>query len=151
MAIGLGADVTAARHQPHQTGVIWKMCSVHASKPVTPDAHAINELVHDADLVIGAIYLQGKRAPKLISRANIASMRPGSALVDVAIDQGGCAETSRPTSHSHPTYIEEGVVHYCVTNMPAACARTSTQALTQVTLPYALRLANQGWYLGHAY
>lgn len=144
MAIGLGADVTLLdisqarlRYLEDVFGARLKTCY--------SDAHAISELIPDADLVVGAIYLQGKRAPKLISRTNIASMRPGSAFVDVAIDQGGCAETSRPTSHSHPTYIEEGVVHYCVTNMPAACARTSTQALTQVTLPYALRLANQGW------
>jgi alanine dehydrogenase len=144
MAIGLGADVTLLdisharlRHLEEVFGARLKTCY--------SDAHALEELIPATALVIGAIYLPGKRAAKLISRAHIASMQPGSALVDVAIDQGGCAETSRPTSHSHPTYIEEGVVHYCVTNMPAACARTSTQALTQVTLPYALRLANQGW------
>ena len=144
MAIGLGADVTLLdishaklRYLEDVFGARLKTCY--------SDAHAINALVPDADLVIGAIYLQGKRAPKLISRANIAAMRPGSALVDVAIDQGGCAETSRPTSHSHPTYIEEGVVHYCVANMPAACARTATQALTNATLPYVLALADKGW------
>ena len=108
------------------------------------DAAALAELVADADLVIGAVLLPGKKTPKLITRQMLASMRPGSVLVDVSIDQGGCAETSRPTSHSQPTYIEEGVVHYCVTNMPAACARTATQALASVVLPYALRLANQG-------
>lgn len=144
MAIGLGADVTLLDISHARLHYLEDVFGARL-KTCYSDAHAIKELVPDADLVVGAIYLQGKRAPKLISRANIAAMRPGSALVDVAIDQGGCAETSRPTSHSHPTYIEEGVVHYCVTNMPAACARTSTQALTQVTLPYALRLANQGW------
>ena len=108
------------------------------------DTAALAELVTGADLVIGAVLLPGRKAPKLITRKMLAGMRPGSVLVDVSIDQGGCAETSRPTSHSHPTYVEEGVVHYCVTNMPAACARTATQALASVVLPYALRLANQG-------
>lgn len=107
------------------------------------DTAAIASLVRDADLVIGAVLLPGRKAPKLITRQMVAAMRPGSVLVDVSIDQGGCAETSRPTSHSHPTYVEEGVVHYCVTNMPAACARTATQALAAVVLPYALRLAQQ--------
>jgi alanine dehydrogenase len=98
----------------------------------------------EADLVIGAVLIPGKLSPKCISRALLKKMRPGSVIVDVGIDQGGIAESSRPTSHSAPIFVEEGVVHYCVPNMPAAVARTSTQALTQATLPYALKLANLG-------
>lgn len=88
--------------------------------------------------------IPGKRAPRLLSRNMITAMKPGSVLVDIAIDQGGCADTSRPTTHSHPTYVEAGVVHYCVTNMPGAAARTATLALTAVTLPLALELADKG-------
>jgi alanine dehydrogenase len=99
------------------------------------------EIVKQADLVIGGVLTPGQLSPKLISRAVLASMRPGSALVDVGIDQGGIAETSRPTTHSQPTYIEEGVVHYCVPNMPAACARTASLALERAVLPYVQMLA----------
>jgi alanine dehydrogenase len=106
---------------------------------------AIDELARDADLVIGAVLIPGKQAPKLLKRATVEAMKGGSVFVDVAIDQGGCAETSRPTSHSEPTYTEAGLVHYCVTNMPAACARTATLALTNATLPYALELAGKGY------
>jgi len=90
------------------------------------------------------VLLPGKLAPKLISRALLKRMRPGSALIDIAIDQGGIAETSKPTSHSQPLYVEEGIVHYCVPNMPSACARTATLALTQATFPYVMKLADQG-------
>ena len=109
------------------------------------EAVAIDELARDADLVIGAVLIPGKQAPKLLKRATVEAMKRGSVFVDIAIDQGGCAETSRPTSHSEPTYTEAGVVHYCVTNMPAACARTATLALTNATLPYALELAGKGY------
>jgi alanine dehydrogenase len=95
-------------------------------------------------LVIGAVLLPGARAPRLITRAGLRSMRPGSVIVDVAIDQGGIFETSRPTSHTEPLYVEEGVVHYCVPNMPSAVARTATLALTQATLPHALQIATLG-------
>jgi alanine dehydrogenase len=98
--------------------------------------------VADADLVIGAVFLPGQRSPKLLSRSTLGAMRPGSALVDVGIDQGGIAETSRQTTHSHPIYIDEGVVHYCVPNMPAACARTASLALSHAVLPYVQMLAN---------
>ncbi len=108
------------------------------------EALAIAEQVARADLVIGAVLLPGKLAPKLIPRALLKRMRPGSALVDIAIDQGGIAETSKPTSHSQPLYVEEGIVHYCVPNMPSACARTATLALTQATFPYVMKLADQG-------
>ena len=96
----------------------------------------------DADLVIGAVFLPGQRSPKLLTRSMLAAMRPGSALVDVGIDQGGIAETSRQTTHSNPIYVEEGVVHYCVPNMPAACARTASLALSHAVLPYVQMLAN---------
>jgi len=103
------------------------------------------EEMPQVDLLIGAVLLPGARAPKLIRREMLRRMRPGSVFVDIAIDQGGCAETSHPTSHSDPVYVEEGIIHYCVTNMPGAYARTATQALTNVTTPYAIKLANLGW------
>ncbi len=106
---------------------------------------AIERHVIDADLVIGAVLVPGADAPRLITRDMVRQMRRGTVIVDVAIDQGGCSETSRPTSHSDPTYVEEGVVHYCVTNMPGAVARTSTFALNNATLPYVVNLANKGW------
>ncbi len=105
---------------------------------------AIETNVVGADLVVGAVLVPGAAAPKLITRDMVSQMRPGSVFVDIAIDQGGCAETSRPTSHAEPTYVEEGVVHYCVTNMPGAVARTSTFALNNATLPFALALADKG-------
>ncbi|HJS84503.1 MAG TPA: alanine dehydrogenase, partial [Acetobacteraceae bacterium] len=105
----------------------------------------IEREVISADLLIGAVLVPGAAAPKLVSRAMVRAMRPGSVLVDIAIDQGGCFETSRPTTHSEPTYVEEGVVHYCVTNMPGAVARTSTFALTNATLPFVIALAEKGW------
>jgi alanine dehydrogenase len=106
---------------------------------------AIEEHIAGADLVVGAVLVPGAAAPKLITRAMLRSMRPGSVFVDISIDQGGCAETSRPTSHAAPTYVEEGVLHYCVTNMPGAVARTSTFALNNATLPHGLALADKGW------
>jgi len=106
---------------------------------------ALNRYVAGADLVIGAVLVPGAAAPKLVSREMLRTMRPGSVLVDVAIDQGGCFETSRPTTHAEPTYVEEGIVHYCVANMPGAVARTSTFALNNATLPFTLNLANKGY------
>ena len=106
---------------------------------------SIEHAVLDADLVIGAVLVPGASAPKLVSRETVARMRPGSVLVDVAIDQGGCFETSRPTTHADPTYVVDGVVHYCVTNMPGAVARTSAVALNNATLPFTLQLADKGW------
>ena len=105
----------------------------------------IEREVAAADLVIGAVLIPGGAAPKLVSRELVRAMRPGTVLVDISIDQGGCFETSRPTTHAAPTYIEEGVVHYCVTNMPGAVARTSTVALNNATLPFVLALADRGW------
>ena len=106
---------------------------------------SIADLVRSADLVIGAVLLPGAAAPKLVTRDMLKTMRPGAVIVDIAIDQGGCCETSKPTTHSHPTYVVDGIVHYCVANMPGAVARTSTFALNHATLPFALALADKGW------
>ncbi len=111
---------------------------------VIPNRAITAASVADSDVVIGAVLVPGAKAPKLVSREMIKSMRPGSVVVDIAIDQGGCFETSRPTTHSDPTYVEEGVVHYCVANIPGAVARTSTMALTAATLPYLVRVAANG-------
>ena len=106
---------------------------------------AVERAVLDADLVIGAVLVPGAAAPRLVSRETVARMRPGSVMVDVAIDQGGCFETSRPTTHADPTYVVDGVVHYCVTNMPGAVARTSAVALNNATLPFTQQIADKGW------
>ena len=111
---------------------------------VIPNRARTAQYVRESDVVIGAVLVAGAKAPKLVSREMIASMRDGSVVADIAIDQGGCFETSRPTTHSEPTYVEEGVVHYCVANIPGAVARTSTLALTSVTLPYLIRIADEG-------
>jgi alanine dehydrogenase len=108
------------------------------------DRHVIREQLRLADLVIGAVLIPGAKAPCLVNRDDLKLMKPGSVIIDVCIDQGGCLETSRPTTHSDPTYIEEGVVHYCVTNMPGAVGRTSTFALCNVTLPWVVAIANRG-------
>jgi alanine dehydrogenase len=111
---------------------------------VIPNRARTAAYVKESDVVIGAVLVAGAKAPKLVSREMIASMRPGSVVADIAIDQGGCFETSRPTTHSEPTYVEENVVHYCVANIPGAVARTSTLALTSVTLPYLVKIADSG-------
>ncbi len=111
---------------------------------VVPNRARVSAYVADSDVLIGAVLVPGTKAPKLVSREMIASMRPGSVAVDIAIDQGGCFETSRPTTHSDPVYVEEGVVHYCVANIPGAVARTSTLALTSATLPYLVDVAREG-------
>jgi len=108
------------------------------------NSYNIAAATQEADLVIGSVLIPGTTAPKLVTRAMVAAMKPGAVIVDVAIDQGGCIETARPTSHSHPSYTDEGVVHYCVTNMPGAVAHTSTLALTNATIPYVLKLAKLG-------
>ncbi len=105
----------------------------------------IREEVKHADLVVGAVLIEGARAPRLVTREMIKTMKPGAVIVDVAVDQGGCIETTRPTTHAAPTYIVDGVVHYCVANMPGAVGRTSTYALTNATLPFVLELATKGW------
>ncbi|MGR3455233.1 alanine dehydrogenase [Pseudooceanicola sp.] len=143
MAVGLGAEVTVLdrsaevleRIDHHYHGRIRTLYSTGA---------VLAEAVAQADLVIGAVLIPGAAAPKLVTREMLRSMAPGSVVVDVAIDQGGCFETSRPTTHDNPTFTEEGIVHYCVANMPGGVARTSTYALNNATLPHALALANHG-------
>jgi alanine dehydrogenase len=144
MALGLGADVTLFDRSLNRLRELDKLYGP-ALKTVYSTPASIEQALSEADLVVGAVLIPGKSAPKLISRSALKKMQPGSVLVDVAIDQGGCAETSRPTTHSNPTYVVDGVIHYCVANMPAACARTSTQGLTSATLPYALKIANMGY------
>ncbi len=112
---------------------------------VMSNSHNIARFLPRADLLIGAVLIEGVRAPRLVTREMLSTMKPGSVIVDVSIDQGGCVETSRPTTHSDPTYIVDGVVHYCVTNMPGAVGRTATYALTNATLPYLVKLAGMGW------
>lgn len=143
MALGLGAEVTVLDNNLARLRQLDDLFGPGLRTRFS-EAHALEELILNADLVVGAVLLPGHAAPKLISREQVSRMRRGAVIVDVAIDQGGCVATSRPTSHSDPMYIEEGVVHYCVTNMPGACARTATMALTNATLPYALQLAGQG-------
>jgi alanine dehydrogenase len=111
----------------------------------------VEEEVIDADLVIGSVLIPGAKTPKLISRSLVKLMKPGAAFVDIAIDQGGCAETSRPTTHRNPIYVEEELVHYCVTNMPAIVPNTSTYALTNATLSYGLEIADRGFPLAFAH
>ena len=111
---------------------------------VVPNRARLAAYIAESDVLVGAVLVPGTKAPKLVSREMIASMRPGSVVVDIAIDQGGCFETSRPTTHSNPTYVEEGVIHYCVANIPGAVARTSTWALTSATLPYLVQVAKLG-------
>jgi alanine dehydrogenase len=111
---------------------------------VVPNRARTAAYVAESDVVIGAVLVAGAKAPKLVTRDMIKTMRPGSVIVDIAIDQGGCFETSRPTTHSEPTYVEEGVVHYCVANIPGAVARTSTLGLTSATLRYVVRVAAHG-------
>ncbi len=144
MACGLGADVTLVDANldrlRYLSDVMPANCKLIMSNPLT-----IRELLRHADLVIGAVLIPGAKAPKLITREMLGVMKRGSVLVDVAIDQGGCFETSHATKHSDPVYVVDGVIHYCVGNMPGAVARTSTLALTNATLPYAATLADKGW------
>jgi alanine dehydrogenase len=144
MAVGLRADVTVVDRSVKRLRELSTMFGSQL-KTVYSTANAIEELVRDADLVIGAVLIAGAAAPKLVTRAMVKSMTPGAVLVDIAIDQGGCFETSRPTTHAEPTYVLDGVIHYCVTNMPGAVPRTSTFALTNATLPYVRAIADHGW------
>ena len=144
MAVGLGADVTILDRDPEAL----ERLGIHfESRAKTRFSNRANlaEAVAEADLVIGAVLIPGAAAPKLVTRDMLATMKTGAVLVDVAIDQGGCFETSHATTHSEPTYVVDGIVHYCVANMPGAVARTSTYALNNVTLPHALSIADKGW------
>jgi alanine dehydrogenase len=143
MAVGLEASVTIIDRSIPRLKELDLQFGARATT-LFATTEAIERSVLAADLVIGAVLVPGATAPKLVTREMVRRMRPGSVLVDIAIDQGGCFETSRPTSHSAPTYVEEGVVHYCVTNMPGAVPRTSTYALTNATLPFVMALAEKG-------
>ena len=144
MAVGLGADVTIMDNNPDQLERLGIHFESRAKTRFSNHAN-LADLICRADLVIGAVLVPGAAAPRLVTREMLACMKPGAVLVDVAIDQGGCFETSRPTTHDHPTFVVDGIVHYCVANMPGAVARTSTYALNNVTLPRALRIAELGW------
>jgi alanine dehydrogenase len=144
MACGLGAKVYLLDKDldrlRYLSDVMPANCFLLASSPA-----AIRELVTRADVVIGAVLIPGAKAPRLVTRDMLATMKKGAVMVDVAIDQGGCFETSRPTTHRQPVYTVDGVIHYCVANMPGAVAKTSTMALTNATLPYAVQIASRGW------
>jgi alanine dehydrogenase len=144
MAVGLRADVTVVDRSVERLRELSTMfgSSIRTAYSTT---ETIELLVKDADLVIGAVLVVGAAAPKLLTRATIATMKPGTVLVDISIDQGGCFETSRPTTHAEPTFVVDGVIHYCVANMPGAVPRTSTLALTNATLRYVRALADLGW------
>ena len=144
MAVGLGAEVTIVdRSLPRlrQLDDLWggRVHTVFSTK------HAIEELALESDLIVGAVLIAGAAAPKLVSAEVVKAMQPGSVMVDISIDQGGCFETSHPTTHADPTYVVDDVVHYCVANMPGAVPRTSTFALTNATLPFVKELASHGW------
>jgi alanine dehydrogenase len=144
IALGMGADVTVFDRSLQRLAQLDDLYGPQL-KTSFSTAEALEDAVLHADVVIGAVLVPGAAAPKLVTRAMLPRMRRGSVLVDVAIDQGGCFESSQATTHSNPTYIVDGVVHYCVANMPGAVPRTSTFALTQATLPYTLKLADAGW------
>jgi alanine dehydrogenase len=143
IAIGMRALVSVLDINPKRLAYLSDIFEGRADL-VIPNRARTAAYVRQADVVIGAVLVHGAKAPKLVTREMVASMRPGSVVADVAIDQGGCIETARPTTHSDPTYVEEGVVHYCVANIPGAVARTSTLALTSATLPYLIRIADKG-------
>ncbi len=144
MAMGLGANVTIFDRSLPRLKYIDELYGERLTTLYSTH-DLIEQYLSDTDLVIGAVLIPGAAAPKLISRSQLALMRPGSVLVDVAIDQGGCFETSKATTHQHPTYEVDGIIHYCVANMPGGVARTSTFALTNATLPFAMQLANKGY------
>lgn len=144
MAMGAGADVTVLDKD------LYRLRQLDAQfgpllKTLYSTPTSIEEAVAGADLVVGAVLIPGKSAPKLVTREMIKKMAPGSVVVDLSIDQGGCLETSKPTTHANPTYVVDGVIHYCVTNMPGACGRTATLTLTQATTEYAFALADKGY------
>ena len=144
IAVGMRADVTVVDRSVDR---LRELSSLFGSSLRTAysTAETIESLVRDADLVIGAVLIAGAAAPKLVTRSMLQTMKPGSVIVDIAIDQGGCFETSRPTTHADPTFVVDGIVHYCVANMPGAVPRTSTFALTNATLPYVRAIADLGW------
>nr|WP_137677233.1 alanine dehydrogenase [Parerythrobacter lutipelagi] len=144
MAVGLGGDVEILDRDPEVLEKVGTFFEARASTRYSNKTN-LEDSLRQADLVIGAVLIPGASAPKLVSREFLSEMKPGAVLVDVAIDQGGCFETSKATTHADPTYTIDGIVHYCVANMPGAVARTSTYALNNVTLPHAMRIAKLGW------
>ena len=144
VGVGFGADVTIVDINPLRLAYVRDVVQGHVTTLMSNAAN-IEGAVSEADLVICAVLIPGGKTPRLVARGHLRQMEDGSALVDVAVDQGGCAETSRPTTHRDPRYIEEGVVHYCVSNMPGAVPHTSTYALTNATMAYALEIADRGW------
>jgi alanine dehydrogenase len=144
VAVGIGAHVSILDVNPTRLRYVHDILGGHVTTVMSNRAN-LEEEVTSADLVIGTVLVPGARAPRLLPRELVAAMRPGAALVDLSIDQGGCAETSRPTTHSHPTYVEDDVVHYAVTNMPGAVPHTATLALTNTTLSHALEIADLGF------
>ncbi|MFO1010033.1 MAG: alanine dehydrogenase [Planctomycetota bacterium] len=143
MAAGLGADVTILEVNLDRMRYLDEMLPANC-RTIYSTPHAVREHLADSDLVIGAVLIHGAAAPKLVKREDLKLMRKGSVIVDVAVDQGGCIETVRATTHAEPTYVVDGVIHYCVANMPGAVPRTSTWALTNATLPWAVKLAELG-------
>ena len=144
VAAGLGAHVVLMDVNLERLRYLSDVMPANV-QTIFSDAHTVRDHLRNADLVVGAVLIPGAKAPRLVSRQDLVEMRNGSVIVDVAIDQGGCVETSRPTTHQQPTFVVENVVHYCVTNMPGAVGRTSTIALCNATLPYALKIANRGF------
>ena len=143
IALGMGATVTVVDRSAE---VLRRIAAqLPAARTIFSTHDALAQVVRRADLLVGAVLVPGAAAPRLVTREMVETMKNGSVIVDVAIDQGGCCGTSRPTTHSHPTFVEKGVIHYCVTNMPGAVARTSTFALNNATLPFVLALADKGW------
>jgi len=144
IALGMGANVTVVDRSAE---TLRRLSSQFGTgvRTIFSTRAAIADLAKRADLLIGAVLVPGAAAPKLVTRAMLKTMKPGAVIVDVAIDQGGCCETSKATTHSNPTYVVDDIVHYCVANMPGAVARTSTFALNNATLPFALALADKGW------
>jgi alanine dehydrogenase len=143
VALGMGADVWVLDCNMEVLRRLWRQFGQHLN-PVYSTHEAVEQHVSSADLVIGSVLIPGAAAPKLITHALVRRMKPGSVIVDVAIDQGGCCETSRPTTHDAPTYLVDGVIHYCVANMPGCVPCTSAQALNNATLPYVIKLADEG-------
>ena len=142
VATGIGANTTILELDSER--MTWLDTAMPAARTLYSSEAALMEILPQTDLLIGAVLVPGAKAPKLVTREMLRSMRNGTVVVDIAVDQGGCVETTRPTTHEDPVFVEEGVIHYCVANMPGAYARTSTQALTSVTLPYVQVLATEG-------
>jgi alanine dehydrogenase len=144
MAAGLGADVTIMDLSLQRLRYLDDIMPANVKTMMSND-YNIRDMVRTHDVIIGAVLIPGTKAPKLVTRDMLETMKPGTVLVDVAVDQGGCFETTVPTTHDHPTFVIDHVIHYCVANMPGAVPRTSTLALTNATLPYVIQIANKGW------